>query len=162
MPLVKVKPTSPGRRGLVKVVTPSLHKGEPYWPLVVAERKSNGRNNAGRITCPRIHDRISARKATLVSALATSVMPSSPRVGEGSRNGAPAASRNASQPAYPWTTGRNHETSQQASAHHARFCARFSFTGAQISASASALAPELRVDFLRRFRELATAFAAAR
>jgi large subunit ribosomal protein L2 len=50
MPLVKVKPTSPGRRGLVKVVAPSLHKGEPYWPLVVAEPKSNGRNNAGRIT----------------------------------------------------------------------------------------------------------------
>jgi large subunit ribosomal protein L2 len=50
MPLVKVKPTSPGRRGLVKVVTPSLHKGEPHWPLVVAVRQSNGRNNAGRIT----------------------------------------------------------------------------------------------------------------
>jgi large subunit ribosomal protein L2 len=50
MPLVKVKPTSPGRRGLVKVVTPSLHKGEPHWPLVVAEPKSNGRNNHGRIT----------------------------------------------------------------------------------------------------------------
>jgi large subunit ribosomal protein L2 len=50
MPLVKVKPTSPGRRGLVKVVTPSLHKGEPHWPLVVAEPKTNGRNNHGRIT----------------------------------------------------------------------------------------------------------------
>ena len=34
MPLVKVKPTSPGRRALVKVVTPELHKGEPHWPLV--------------------------------------------------------------------------------------------------------------------------------
>ena len=33
MPLVKVKPTSPGRRALVKVVTPELHKGEPFWPL---------------------------------------------------------------------------------------------------------------------------------
>ena len=27
--LIKVKPTSPGRRGLVKVVTPGLHKGKP-------------------------------------------------------------------------------------------------------------------------------------
>ena len=34
MPLVKVKPTSPGRRALVKVVTPELHKGAPYWPLL--------------------------------------------------------------------------------------------------------------------------------
>jgi len=50
MPLVKVKPTSPGRRALVKVVTPELHKGAPHWPLVTTESKSTGRNNAGRIT----------------------------------------------------------------------------------------------------------------
>ena len=50
MPLVKVKPTSPGRRSLVKVVNPELHKGEPHWPLVSTEPKSTGRNNAGRIT----------------------------------------------------------------------------------------------------------------
>ena len=50
MPLVKVKPTSPGRRALVKVVTPGLHKGEPYWPLVTTEPKGTGRNNSGRIT----------------------------------------------------------------------------------------------------------------
>jgi large subunit ribosomal protein L2 len=50
MALLKVKPTSPGRRGLVKVVTPDLHKGEPHWPLVVSQAKTNGRNNAGRIT----------------------------------------------------------------------------------------------------------------
>lgn len=29
MALVKVKPTSAGRRGMVKVVSPNLHKGEP-------------------------------------------------------------------------------------------------------------------------------------
>ena len=29
MALVKVKPTSPGRRALVKVVHPELHKGKP-------------------------------------------------------------------------------------------------------------------------------------
>ena len=50
MPLLKVKPTSPGRRSLVKVVTPGLHKGEPHWPLVTTEPKGVGRNNAGRIT----------------------------------------------------------------------------------------------------------------
>ena len=50
MALVKVKPTSPGRRALVKVVTPGLHKGEPHWPLVTTEPKGTGRNNAGRIT----------------------------------------------------------------------------------------------------------------
>jgi large subunit ribosomal protein L2 len=50
MPLIKVKPTSPGRRALVKVVTPELHKGEPYWPLTTSQRRGSGRNNNGRIT----------------------------------------------------------------------------------------------------------------
>ena len=50
MPLIKVKPTSPGRRSVVKVVTPELHKGKPLASLV--ERKSNkaGRNNKGHVT----------------------------------------------------------------------------------------------------------------
>ena len=38
MPVVKAKPTSPGRRFVVKVVNPDLHKGEPYKPLL--EKKS--------------------------------------------------------------------------------------------------------------------------
>src|SRR5512147_248311 len=50
MALVKVKPTSPGRRGLIKVVTPELHKGEPYWPLTAKKSKISGRNNHGRVT----------------------------------------------------------------------------------------------------------------
>src|SRR5205809_3843879 len=50
MPLVKVKPTSPGRRALVKVVTPELHKGDPHWPLTEQQRRGSGRNNYGRIT----------------------------------------------------------------------------------------------------------------
>jgi large subunit ribosomal protein L2 len=50
MPLMKVKPTSPGRRALVKVVSPDLHKGEPHWPLVERQTKSSGRNNYGRVT----------------------------------------------------------------------------------------------------------------
>ena len=50
MPIVKSKPTSAGRRHLVKVVNPDLHKGAPYAPLVESKSKSGGRNNAGRIT----------------------------------------------------------------------------------------------------------------
>ena len=50
MPLVKVKPTSPGRRALVKVTSPDLHKGKPHAPLLAKQAKTNGRNNQGRIT----------------------------------------------------------------------------------------------------------------
>jgi len=50
MPVVKAKPTSPGRRGVVKVVHPDLHRGEPYKPLLEKKTKSGGRNNNGRIT----------------------------------------------------------------------------------------------------------------
>jgi large subunit ribosomal protein L2 len=50
MPVVKLKPTSPGRRHVVKVVNPDLHKGAPYAPLLEKKSKSGGRNNAGRIT----------------------------------------------------------------------------------------------------------------
>ncbi len=48
--LIKVKPTSPGRRGLVKVVTPGLHKGKPVANLVEPQSKKSGRNAHGRIT----------------------------------------------------------------------------------------------------------------
>ncbi len=50
MALIKVKPTSPGRRGLVKVVTPDLHKGAPHGPLLEKQSSNAGRNNRGRIT----------------------------------------------------------------------------------------------------------------
>lgn len=50
MAIVKCKPTSPGRRHLVKVVNNELHKGKPYAPLLEAKSKSGGRNNGGRIT----------------------------------------------------------------------------------------------------------------
>ncbi|AZN37036.1 50S ribosomal protein L2 [Iodobacter ciconiae] len=50
MALVKVKPTSPGRRAVVKVVTPDLHKGAPYAPLLESQSKTAGRNNRGVIT----------------------------------------------------------------------------------------------------------------
>ena len=50
MALVKVKPTSPGRRGVVKVVTPDLFKGKPHAPLLESQSRNAGRNNNGRIT----------------------------------------------------------------------------------------------------------------
>lgn len=50
MPIVKRKPTSAGRRFVVSVVNPDLHKGEPYAPLLEKKSKSGGRNNNGRIT----------------------------------------------------------------------------------------------------------------
>ena len=50
MALVKVKPTSPGRRSLVKVVNPDLHKGKPHAPLLEPQSKRAGRNNSGHIT----------------------------------------------------------------------------------------------------------------
>jgi large subunit ribosomal protein L2 len=50
MPLQQVKPTSPGRRFTVKVVSPQLHKGKPQTGLTETLSKTGGRNNAGRIT----------------------------------------------------------------------------------------------------------------
>jgi len=50
MALVKVKPTSPGRRSLVKVVNPELHKGKPHAPLLEPQSRRAGRNNSGHIT----------------------------------------------------------------------------------------------------------------
>ncbi len=50
MALAKQKPTTPGRRGMVKVVTPGLHKGKPHAPLLQAKTAIDGRNNKGRIT----------------------------------------------------------------------------------------------------------------
>ena len=50
MTVVKCKPTSAGRRHVVKVTTPDLYKGAPYKALLEAKRKTGGRNNTGRIT----------------------------------------------------------------------------------------------------------------
>jgi large subunit ribosomal protein L2 len=50
MALVKMKPTSPGRRGMVKVVTEGLYKGRPFAALVEKKSKTAGRNNNGHIT----------------------------------------------------------------------------------------------------------------
>jgi len=50
MALVKTKPTSAGRRHVVKVVNADLYKGRPHSALVEKQGKSGGRNNNGRIT----------------------------------------------------------------------------------------------------------------
>jgi large subunit ribosomal protein L2 len=50
MALVKVKPTSAGRRAVVKVVNPNLHKGQPFAALVEKKNSKAGRNNHGHIT----------------------------------------------------------------------------------------------------------------
>ena len=50
MALVKVKPTSAGRRGLVKVVSAHLHKGKPLASLTEAKIRGSGRNHSGHIT----------------------------------------------------------------------------------------------------------------
>jgi len=50
MALVKVKPTSAGRRAVVKVVTPDLYKGKPHTALLEKKSKTAGRNNNGHIT----------------------------------------------------------------------------------------------------------------
>ncbi len=50
MAVVKSKPTSAGRRFVVKVVNADLHKGQPYAPLVAKKSKTGGRNNNGHVT----------------------------------------------------------------------------------------------------------------
>ena len=50
MALMTFKPTSPGRRSVVRVVTPELHKGAPHAALLEKQSKSGGRNHHGRIT----------------------------------------------------------------------------------------------------------------
>jgi len=50
MAVSKTKPTSAGRRHVVKVVNSELHKGKPLAALVEKKSKSGGRNHYGRIT----------------------------------------------------------------------------------------------------------------
>src|SRR5690554_6885183 len=50
MAILKTKPTSAGRRFVVKVVDGELHKGAPHMPLVESKKRKSGRNNTGRIT----------------------------------------------------------------------------------------------------------------
>lgn len=45
-----MKPTSAGRRGMVRVVTEGLYKGAAYAPLLEKQKTTAGRNNNGHIT----------------------------------------------------------------------------------------------------------------
>ncbi len=50
MAVVKLKPTSPGSRWVLRVKRDELYKGDPYKPLTSKKSRTGGRNNAGRIT----------------------------------------------------------------------------------------------------------------
>ncbi len=50
MALVKLRPTSPGRRAVVRLVNKELYKGAPYKGLIEKQSNTAGRNNSGRIT----------------------------------------------------------------------------------------------------------------
>ncbi|QCI26924.1 50S ribosomal protein L2 [Buchnera aphidicola (Thelaxes californica)] len=50
MSIIKCKPTSPGRRHLVKIVNKDLYTGKPFKALLNKKNRSGGRNNRGRIT----------------------------------------------------------------------------------------------------------------
>ena len=50
MAVIKSKPTSAGRRFVVRIQSEGLHKGSGHAPLLAKKSKSGGRNNNGRIT----------------------------------------------------------------------------------------------------------------
>ena len=50
MALIKLKPTSPGKRSVVKLVNKELYKGKPYKNLLEKQTKKAGRNHHGHIT----------------------------------------------------------------------------------------------------------------
>ncbi len=50
MAVIKMKPTSPGRRAVVKVTRDHLYKGAAYAPLLEPQFQKAGRNNNGHIT----------------------------------------------------------------------------------------------------------------
>lgn len=50
MALRKTKPTSPGRRSVIKSVNDFIYKGRPFAALIEKKKKNAGRNNSGKIT----------------------------------------------------------------------------------------------------------------
>ena len=50
MALIKLKPTSPGARFVVRVNRSHLWKGDPVESLTASQKKTGGRNSVGRIT----------------------------------------------------------------------------------------------------------------
>jgi len=50
MAMIKLRPTSPGARFVVKPDRSHLHKGKGYAPLLVSQNSTGARNSSGRIT----------------------------------------------------------------------------------------------------------------
>ncbi len=50
MAIIAYKPTTPGRRGMTTLSTKDITTKKPLRSLVVIKRRTNGRNNQGRIT----------------------------------------------------------------------------------------------------------------
>jgi large subunit ribosomal protein L2 len=50
MPMIKLKPTSPGTRFVVKPDRSHLYKGKGFAPLLVAQNSTGARNSSGRLT----------------------------------------------------------------------------------------------------------------
>jgi large subunit ribosomal protein L2 len=50
MAVIKMKPTSPGQRGAVKISRDHLYKGAPHAALLEPQFQKAGRNNNGHIT----------------------------------------------------------------------------------------------------------------
>ena len=50
MPLRSYKPTSPGLRQMTRSTFEEITTREPYKPLLEAQTRGSGRNNAGRMT----------------------------------------------------------------------------------------------------------------
>ena len=65
MALVKLKPTSPGRRHAVKVVTPGLHKGKPFAALLEKKKQLCWKR---RIAVPAATTTVTLRAVTRVVA----------------------------------------------------------------------------------------------
>jgi large subunit ribosomal protein L2 len=72
MAVIKCKPTSPGRRFVMKVVR-DVHHGAPYEPLTEIKAKRGGRNNAGRITTR--HQGGGHKKKSSISAVTRMALP---------------------------------------------------------------------------------------
>lgn len=50
MPIIAYKPTTPGRRGMTSMSSSDITTKKPLRSLIVIKRRTNGRNNQGRIT----------------------------------------------------------------------------------------------------------------
>ena len=75
MAIVKVKPTSPGRRAMVKVVNKNLHKGEPYAPLLDSKARKPAVTTTA--TSPRAI-RAVVTSSTIVSSISVARRMASP------------------------------------------------------------------------------------